>query len=279
MLEVFFHAVEDLDRRRGKPVQPRNAAPLEMHFEHLLQTDPHSCLVADDHGQVMAFGIVMRRAAEAFLSFLFVEPSWQGRGVGRAVLDACIRGAGTGVERVATCAEADQPVSTGLYAMAGLAPRAPIYLLRGVVAEGALPPLPKGFKRRRVAHHAVAALDVRLLGYERPQDHAFWARDRDGACYLDESDQLLGYGYAHRSGRIGPVAASDPTHLPGIIADLLRGTEVLEGRQVVVPGPAISALRPLLEAGLRIDSAPAVYCSQGAGPAFDRYVPMSFALL
>ena len=61
MLEVFFHAMEDLDERRHRPLQPRNAAPLEMHFEHLLSTDPGSSMVADDHGRLVAFGIVMRR--------------------------------------------------------------------------------------------------------------------------------------------------------------------------------------------------------------------------
>ena len=55
--------------------------------------------------------------------------------------------------------------------------------------------------------------------------------------------------------------------------------EPVEGRQLVLPGPAISALQPLLGAGLRIDGSPAVYCSDGPGPAFERYLPMSFALL
>lgn len=279
MLGVFFHAVEDLDTRRGQAIQPRNAAPLELHFGHLLQTDPRSCYVADDGGRIIAFGIAMRRGAEAFLSFLFVEPSWQGHRIGRAVLDACIRGAGEGIVAVSTCAEANQPVSTGLYAKLGLAPRAPIYLLRGSLADDALPVPPSGVRRRNVTSELVAAFDRELVGYERPQDHALWARDRDGVAYLDDGGSVLGYGYAHSSGRIGPVAAAAPSHLPFIIGDLVRSTQVLEGRQVVVPGPAIAAMQPLLEAGLRIDGTPAVYCSEGLGPAFERYLPMSFALL
>ena len=279
MLEVFFHAIEDLDTRRGQALQPRNAAPLEMHFGHLLATDPNSCFVADDQGRVVAFGIVMRRGEVAFLSFLFVEPAWQGHRLGRAVLDACIRGAGAGVTRVSTCAEANQPISTGLYAKLGIAPLAPIYLLRGSLPEQALPDLPIDVERRRVTAEAVAAFDRDLVGYERPQDHAFWARDRDGVVFLDAQGKVLGYGYAHRSGRIGPVAAVDPAYLPGFIGYLVRATQVLEGRQLVVPGPAISALGPLLSAGMRIDGTPAVYCSEGPGLALDRYIPMSYALL
>ena len=279
MLEVFFHAVEDLDTKRGVALQPRNAAPLESHFGHLLETDPRSCWVAEDAGAVVAFGIVMRRGADAFLSFLFVEPAWQGRRVGRSVLDACLRGAGLDVERVSTCAEANQPVSTGLYAKLGMAPRMPVYLLRGNLPDEALPAPPSGVQRRAISSVEVDGFDRGLLGYQRPQDHAWWARDRDGVAFCDEGGAVLGYGYAHRSGRIGPVAAAEPSYLPGFIGDLVRMSDVLEGRQLVVPGPAIAALQPLLAAGMRIDGTPAVFCSEGYGPAFDRYIPMSYALL
>jgi GNAT superfamily N-acetyltransferase len=279
MLEVFFHAVEDLDTRRGQKPQPRNAAPLEMHFAHLLASDPRSCYVAEDRGRVVSFGVVMRRGEVAFLSFLFVEPAWQARGLGRAVFEACIKGTGTGVVRLATCAEANQPVSTGLYAKLGIAPRAPIYLLRGRITELDLPSLPVDLRPGPVSAAAVADLDRALLGYERAGDHAFWARERVGAMFLDRDGRVRGYGYAHPSGRVGPVAAADAELLPTLIGYLVRHTPVLEGRQLVVPGPAIGALRPLLSAGMRIDGTPAVYCSQGPPPALERYLPMSFALL
>jgi GNAT superfamily N-acetyltransferase len=278
MLEVFFTAMEDLDGRRGRARQPRNAAPLEMHFGHLLATDPDSCYMVDDRGRSVAFGIVMRRGRDAFLSFLFVAPAWQRRKLGRAVLDCCLRAAGD-IECVSTCAEADQPVSTGLYASIGMAPRAPLYLLRGALPEAALPDLPAGVQRRPISVDMVAEMDRALMGYERPQDHAFWAREREGVLFLDDAGAVLGYGYAHRSGRIGPVAAVEPSYLPSFIGYLVRVTPVLEGRQLVVPGQAIAVLRPLLLAGLRIDTTPAIYCSEGPGPRFERYIPMSYALL
>ena len=279
MLEVFFHAIEDLDQQRGRPAQPRNAAPLELHIGHLLGTDPESCYVADDHGRIIAFGVVLRRGADAFLSFLFVEPAWQNRRVGRAVLDACIVGAGEGVERLSTCAEANQPVSTGLYAKLGMAPRTPLYLIRGSLPDDALPTIPESVRRRPVTAEAVAGFDRALLGYERPADHAFWARERTGALFTDEAGTVLGYGYAHRSGRIGPVAALEPSYLPSFVGYLVRLTDVLEGRQLVVPGPASTILVPLLQAGLIIDGTPAIHCAEGPGPRFDRYIPMSYALL
>lgn len=284
MLAVYDEAIDDLDERRHRPRQARNPAALGQLLGHLLGSDPGSSIVADDHGHVVAFGVVLSRQGDAFLAFLFVVPAWQGRGLGRAVLAACWRGAGT-VTRFSTCAEADQPVSTGLYASLGLAPREPIYLLRGELDERALPGLPDGWLVRPLGADAtdaetLAALDRALLGYERPVDHAFWsATERRGWLFASEAGQLVGYAYAQASGRLGPVAALDPGALPVLLGHVARSVPVLEGRQALVPGSASSALVALLGAGLRLDGTPAVYCAERPGPRLDRYLPMSFALL
>ena len=88
------------------------------------------------------------RVGIGFLAFLFVLPAWQGRGIGRAILDACREGAGRPA-RLGTCAEADQPASTALYAACGLSPRTPLYLLRGAISPANLPELPPGYRARR----------------------------------------------------------------------------------------------------------------------------------
>ena len=284
MLDVFRRALEDLDQRRGRRHLPADPNALDMHLRHLLVTDPRSCVVAEDRGRVVAFGVVMVREGDAFLSFLFVLPPWQGRGLGRAIVSTCLHGAGH-VRRLATCAEADQPVSTGLYASLGLAPREPVYLLRGVLDEAALPGLPRGVQPRPIGSDALVAsgtvgdLDLRLLGYRRPHDHGFWAGGGRRGWLFEGPDGLLGYGYAHPSGRIGPVAATDPASLPAMLGHLARSVPVLEGRQAVVPGAAITALRPLMASGLHLDGTPAIYCTDRPGPHLDRYLPMSFALL
>ena len=279
LVGVYEAAVDDLDDRRRRPRQPRNPAALSQLLAHLLVTDPASALVADDHGRVVAFGVILSRQHQAFLAFLFVLPAWQGRGVGRAVLAACRDGAGL-VDGLSTCAEADQLVSTGLYASLGMAPREPIYILRGELAERDLPGLPAGWRSRPLVPDEVATLDRTLLGYERPQDHRFWAgTERRGWVVESASGELAGYGYAHPSGRIGPVAAAMPETLPVLLGHLVRSVPVLEGRQALVPGSASRALLPLLGAGMRFDGTPAVYCAERSGPRFERYLPMSFALL
>lgn len=279
LVDIFFGAMDDLATRNRRPPPPRNSGPLEQHLAHLIATDPASAVVADDDGNIIAFGLLHVRGTHGFLSFLFVAPGRQGRGIGRAVLGECLRGAGQ-PSRMATCAEADQPISTGLYASLGMLPRVPVYVLRGRLEPAALPDMPPGLHSRPMAEGAPDQLDERLLGYTRPRDHAFWmAGERHGWLFEDAAGTIVGYGYAHASGRLGPVAAADPAGLPAILGHLLRSVRVADGWQVVVPGPAGPALRALLEWGLRIDGVPAVYCADHSGPAFDRYLPMSFALL
>ncbi len=284
MLEVFFRAVEDLDQRRHRPLQPRNARALELHLRHLLTTDPRTCIVAEDGGRVTAFGVLMVREGHAFLSFLFVLPAWQARGIGRAVLGACLATAGP-MRCRSTCAEADQLVSTGLYASLGLAPREPVYLLRGELHSSVLPELPSGLRAGPIDPAApgllelLGSLDLAVMGYRRPVDHAFWTAGGRLGWWFEAEGQLLGYGYAHPGGRLGPLLATELGYLPAMLGHLVRHVAVLEGHQAIVPGSATTALDALLAAGLRLDGTPAVYCTDRPGPRFDRYLPMSFALL
>ena len=278
VIEVFWAALDDLAARNRRPPAPRNTAALEELIRHLATTDPASSIVADDGGRVVAFGMLHARAGVGFLAFLFVLPASQGHGLGRAILDACRDGAGRPA-RLGTCAEADQPVSTGLYAALGLAPRTPLYLLRGAMSPANLPGLPLGIRARRLAEPDVVALDDDLLGYQRPADHAFFARSRrQGWAVEDEGGEVVGYGYVQPSGRLGPVAVADPALMAGLVGHLARSVVVPDGWQAVVPGTS-GALPLLLAQGLRIDATPAVYCADHAGPDFGRYLPTSFALL
>jgi hypothetical protein len=278
VIDVFWTALDDLAARSGRPPPPRNPRALEELIRHIAATDPASSIVAQERRRIVGFGMLHVRDGVGFLAFLFVLPTWQGRRLGRAILEACREGGGR-PSRLATCAEADQPVSTGLYAAQGLAPRLPLYLLRGGLSPSRMPALGHGLRARRLGRDDVVALDAELLGYQRPADHAFCERSgRQGWTLEDASGRVVAYGYVQPSGRLGPVAVADADLAPGFIGHLTRSVSVPDGWQVVVPGT--SALLPLLlEQGLRIDATPAVYCADHAGPAFDRYLPMSFALL
>jgi GNAT superfamily N-acetyltransferase len=278
MLDVFFEADEHLRAGDGRRPRPRDAGWLQPYLEHLVRTDPGTSIVAEDRGRLIAFGIVMVRGTDGYLSELFVVPRWQGRGIGRAVVSACLHGAP--IERMATAADAVQPVSTGLYVSLGLAPRLPIYVLCGGLDPAGLPELAPGVATHPLTGEEVAELDEELLGYQRAVDHRAWVDlGRTGWTFRDASGELLGYGYTHPRGRVSPVAARDPADLPAFVGRLARSMGPVEDHRLFVPGPARAALRALLGAGMRIDGSPGIYCADHERPDFERYLPMSPSLL
>lgn len=291
-LDVFYAAADDLQTRLAQPPMPRNPEGLGRVFGHLASTDPDSCWLAEDQGEVIGFGLAHLRADHWYLGFLFVLPEWQGRGVGRAVLERCLPPAPVRAHtRLSVAVQAAQPVSTALYAQYGMVPRVPLYVLTGDLTPGALPdparrlPLvglePIAFRALEdpaAVAVAVDGLDRQVVGYARPPEHHFLGvPDRLGFLYRQGSETVA-YGYAQPSGRLGPVCSLDPRLLPAILGHLVATVRPLGGWQAIVPGPAAEALVPLLGAGLRIDGGPALYCGTWHGPQFDRYLPMNFAL-
>jgi GNAT superfamily N-acetyltransferase len=299
---VYHRSMEALLASRHEPIPPRNGAPLARLFEHFVRTDPDGAWVAIEDDEIVGFAIAHRRGDRWFLAFLFVLEAWQGMGVGHALLERALPAdADRPGLRLGVCAEAIQPVSTALYARSGMVPRAPIYLLAGRLRAGVLerdptrldpvpltmlddlPFEPGGSPPGPNALAGVTLVDREVLGVERPQDHAFWrATGRLGLLFRDpwhREGPPLGYGYVQPSGRLGPVVVRDPRLLPAALAELTDAVTPPDAWQAIVPGPAAEALVPLLRAGMRIEGGPAVYAADWDGPPFDRYLPMSFALI
>ncbi len=122
-------------------------------------------------------------------------------------------------------------------------------------------------------------MDRCTVGWRRRDDHCrFLADGRLLVRYRAADGAPLGYGYAHSSGRLGPVAAREETLLAPILGDLVGRVEPRGAWRVYVPGEAATALRPLLAAGLRFEGSPGLWAANRRGPAWERYLPASFAL-
>ena len=109
--EVFRAAIGELyERHRLRPPGP----PFEIFRSmqrHLLRTDGDRCHVALDDGRAVGFASAMGRGSGWHLSSLFVLPDFQGRGIGRRLLDLAW---GEGYERRSTLTDAIQPISNGM---------------------------------------------------------------------------------------------------------------------------------------------------------------------
>ncbi len=293
---IWRTSINDYTRRLNQPDIPDDLAAILRLYTHLHETDPEQFVVAEREAQIVGFVSALRRGPLWFLSMLFVLPEMQGVGLGRALLDRVMPPAGTAT--LATCTDSTQPISNGLYASLGIAPRMPLQRLVGLPDRpDALPPLPDGLHAvafdeigsggvDRLGGAALddelAALDREVVGYgvEHAQDHEMVRREgRIGFLYLASDGGPVGYGYASEAGRVGPIAVRDAALLDPVVAHLVTTVRPRGAFGIWLPGAAETAATSLLQAGFRIDGFPCLVCWDRPLTDFSRYVPISPGLL
>ena len=304
-------AIEDYQGRLGQPPLPDDIGPLRRLLVHTLASDPDRFWVAIDGGEVIGFSSATVREGLWFLAMLFVEPGLQAQGVGAALMDRAQAGRdvdpggravpgpdepfASGIHTWGMSTDAAQPISNALYARRGMLPRIPAWRLLGEVRRwSAVPLLPgsletvpfealalDGADGRRRLGEIVDGLDRELVGSAHPVDHEYLRRDgRTGILVRERgTGRALGYAYGSGGGRLGPVAALDPELHPALIGVAIRETPALGTVALWVPGTADRATRSLLDAGLRFDGFPGLICWSRADHPFERYLPISLALV
>jgi GNAT superfamily N-acetyltransferase len=268
MGDLFFGSINDLHRRHGiDELDPEDRRWLEEALVHLLQTDPQGVALAIDGGTPAGFAASYLRGSYWFLSFLFVSPAIQQKGVGRALLETVLPPEDDRTTR-ALVVESFQPVSTGLYATHGITPRAVRYVLGGVSDPDRLPSSLPAVQAEESSPELIPqldSLDRRCLGFSRGVDHRWWLRSGMSARVYRREGELVGYAYVDEEATIGPVLGADELTACAIVADRFRTSETPEAIKVQVHGNLAAMFRMLVRAGARI--APAgyrfLYCSTG----------------
>jgi hypothetical protein len=124
------------------------------------------------------------------------------------------------------------------------------------------------------------ALDLELLGFAHPQDHAYDLRERPWLlAYRDGSGRLVGYGYTSEVGRIGPIGVADPALLLPVVGHLLTAVEPRGASSIWLGGQATEAIGEGIRAGLRLEGFPILACWSEPFADFTRYVPTSPGLM
>lgn len=289
---IWRDAIDAYSERLGAQPLPReNPGVMRLHA-HCIGTDPSRFQVAvrssvRGEGRVVGFGSAVDRGPLWFLSMLFVEPGEQARGLGTALLEALLPRPLDG-RILATCTDAAQPISNGLYATLGMSPRMPMFNCVGRPrVDFDWPALPDAVRVERIEDHAawraspeLAAFDRALLGFTHPEDHGFVAAEPRHAFALRSGDgRLHGYGYAGEIGRLGPIAVADAALLAPFLGVLLRTVQPRGASAVWVPGAAGDALSTLVRSGLRIEGFPVLAGWSRPFTDFERYVPISPGLV
>lgn len=305
--DLWRDGINDYQVRLNQPPIPDDPAStgrLGRLHAHTLATDPDRFVVATrangpGRDRIAAFGSAVVRGDVWFLSMLFVDPTEQARGLGRALLARILPPPDDGLV-LATATDSVQPISNALYASIGIVPRQPIWNMAGGPEAGearsaGLAPLPGGVRAVaftdiegrgpgqqgvRMLVDAIDELDRGSVGFSHQLDHAFLrGTEAAGYLYLGPDGSPVGYGYASPVGRVGPIAARDDELMEPILGHLLRTVEARGAQMCWVPADADRVLTGLLRVGFRIEGFPVLLCWTRPFADFSRYLPMSPGLL
>jgi GNAT superfamily N-acetyltransferase len=206
--------------------------------------------VATIDGEIVGFGAGIDTGRSVHLADLFVHPDRLGRGIGRPLLAAVFEGS---IARTTFASEDERALP--LYVRAGMQPLWPSLYVQGAATN--LPEIGTTLTVETTTEAELAELELAWTGFDRSADHAYWASMADVDPFLVRQDgaiAALGYGRARQA---APIRVLDRLVIhPGAdpvattIAALRRAAR--GGPVLVCLGGPHPALRPLLEAGLRI---------------------------
>ena len=210
--QVSSHAFYELDRRTSQrawpeptPRPPHRAEMWHRRTAHLLRTDPGGCWVAEADGEIVGLATSLTRELMWILASYAVRPGLQGRGIGRALLDAALQH-GRGCLRGMLNAS-DDPQALRRYATAGFRLH-PQLLLRGRVDRALLPVIEHVRDGVEGDRDLLDSLDRRTRGAAHGPDHEYLATE----LRLLVTDRPSGSGYAYASpvGRTGRARRDQP---------------------------------------------------------------------
>lgn len=243
-------------------------------------------VVAEVDGAIVGFGSSFTRSNVRYMGQLFIEPSHQSGGVGRALMEAVMPDDGA---ELTTVASPDRR-AVSLYTRHGMFPLWPVYgMAAGRDAIRSYPGSDVDLLPADLSDPELIRMDAAVGGRRRPEDLEYLVANRGGVPYWFMRDgEAVGYCFLQimsegadelddaetvRVGPVGVLEAADMTDCirAAVSAAFGFGSKV----HVLTPGPG-DAFRTLLDAGFRVTFSD-TFMSARRPPFVDalRYIPGS----
>ena len=276
--KVLYASITGFETEHGTPLKGTEEewwADIEPYFHHLAE-DAAEWWVAEEResGSLIGFARSVDSGGLFELTEFFVQPSHQGLGIGRELIDRAFpRDRGSTRAIIAT---RDVRALARYYAT-GMVARFPILGMSGATNAAEAPSdMTVGRIDGDADMAALRSIDRSLLGFERTQ--AAWRcliENREAYLYR-RGDTAIGFAFMSAAGS-GPIAALDAADLPGIllhVEDRARAIGV-KRLSLEVPAPNEVATRHLLSRGFRFDPFVSFLLSDRPFGQFDRFIGFS----
>jgi ribosomal protein S18 acetylase RimI-like enzyme len=287
---IIVASLNDLLARQNRPPMAGTGEAMSAVLAHLARTDPQRFWIAACEERPVAFGSAWARSDLCYLSGLFVLPDWQGRGLGRDLIERAMRGYPSASRTAAVMSSAANPVSNRLYARRGMYASMPVLYLKGRLPTRTTPVTLGSLRAAPLSTDDLGdlrAVDRAVTGLDRTPDHA-WLLDEAGrgGWLFRRHGTAAGYAYLGGDGTeggdaVGPIATVRAEDQKAVLSFLLaqaseRGAATAT---VVVPGHNLHAQRLLWQAGFGFEGAAGLFgCTRPFG-RFDRYLFAGDALM
>lgn len=280
---MIKRAVYALRRKTGKEIKPwriaRRPSPLMV---DMLKHNTGTFYCAWKNNRIIGFAGAYVNGHQWYLSWLFVDPKLQDKGVGRTLLEKVWRKR-KGMTH-ALCTFAFNPQAVGLYSRFGLAPLCDLPWLKADPEK--LPALPATKfvpveKLNRGDIKWLHELEQKIRGYSHPQHWRIWLNNKHFKIYLfKKSGRRVGYCLITNDMLIGPLGVIDQQYMIDAMTEAIRLTHPKKDSKIMLWCPTLNMplYKYLIDLGFRVDEFE-IFMSDSPYPDWQRYVPASLAIL
>jgi ribosomal protein S18 acetylase RimI-like enzyme len=264
---VWTKAIDNLDKKHGFFEEPTPSSLSENpHFAFWLTKNPASFWVAEDKNQIVGYSYSFLRGSLWFLADLFILPSYQGKGLGRNLIEKTLKSwNGHRITNHTLITPAFNRSSVSLYMRFGMLPRQPIYfaeapkkaVLQNRVSKNLSTLETEEITNIERVSSKLDRLHKIALGFPAGWHNEFFSKYFHSRCLLffKKNGGLEGYAHFRSNGRVGPLVVKSPSSLrPALEATLDIAAKESDVNELTIffAGTNREAVRVSIEYGFKI---------------------------
>jgi GNAT superfamily N-acetyltransferase len=287
---VFATAIDDLNRKHGFFDEPTPTSPPNPLYAFWLSKDPAAFWVAVDGPRVVGYTYSFLRGSFWFLADLFIQPEYQGKGIGGALIGKTLGSwKNRKISNRALITPAFNRASVSLYMRYGMLPRQPVYfasvaredLARSNGARGRDVLKVEEISDQKATAPVLDRIHRLAMGFPQGWHNEFFSEVLKARCLLfRRNGKPVGYSFLRPDGRIGPlVVMSESLFRPSLDA-VIRAAAESSCKEVTMffPGTNEDAVMASIKHGFRI-TYPLLFLSAKGMGDWRNYMPYSPGLM